>query len=344
MHVPAQIGDYTDFYSSRQHATNVGIMFRGRGERSHAQLASPARRLPRARVERRREWHDRSSGRAGRRARTTLRRPSSGRRSSSTSSSSSAFRRAGQRARRACRDRGRPRPRVWLCARQRLVRPRHPEVGVRAARAVPRQELLHERQPMGRACRRARPVPRRRRGTVRATIPSPSRTSVRPSPARSTCNWRFGWRRPRCVARTLRLRRSRARTRATSTGAPSSSSRITPSPAATCAQATCSPRARSRATTRTATARFSRSRGAGRCRSRCPRRGAPLSRGRRPRRDRGRGARRRPHRLVRDRRGDGRAARGCDPVGVGAFTEALHPLNAPLYSRGAVCARAARSP
>jgi fumarylacetoacetase len=31
MHLPAQIGDYTDFYSSRQHATNVGIMFRGKG-------------------------------------------------------------------------------------------------------------------------------------------------------------------------------------------------------------------------------------------------------------------------------------------------------------------------
>jgi len=29
MQLPAQIGDYTDFYSSRQHATNVGIMFRG---------------------------------------------------------------------------------------------------------------------------------------------------------------------------------------------------------------------------------------------------------------------------------------------------------------------------
>ena len=29
MHVPATIGDYTDFYSSRSHATNVGIMFRG---------------------------------------------------------------------------------------------------------------------------------------------------------------------------------------------------------------------------------------------------------------------------------------------------------------------------
>jgi fumarylacetoacetase len=29
MHMPATIGDYTDFYSSREHATNVGIMFRG---------------------------------------------------------------------------------------------------------------------------------------------------------------------------------------------------------------------------------------------------------------------------------------------------------------------------
>jgi len=29
MHLPANIGDYTDFYSSREHATNVGTMFRG---------------------------------------------------------------------------------------------------------------------------------------------------------------------------------------------------------------------------------------------------------------------------------------------------------------------------
>lgn len=27
--LPAEIGDYTDFYSSKQHATNVGVMFRG---------------------------------------------------------------------------------------------------------------------------------------------------------------------------------------------------------------------------------------------------------------------------------------------------------------------------
>ncbi|CAF0895010.1 unnamed protein product [Adineta ricciae] len=30
MHLPAQIGDYTDFYCSREHATNVGTMFRGK--------------------------------------------------------------------------------------------------------------------------------------------------------------------------------------------------------------------------------------------------------------------------------------------------------------------------
>jgi 2-keto-4-pentenoate hydratase/2-oxohepta-3-ene-1,7-dioic acid hydratase in catechol pathway len=30
MELPATIGDYTDFYSSREHATNVGVMFRGK--------------------------------------------------------------------------------------------------------------------------------------------------------------------------------------------------------------------------------------------------------------------------------------------------------------------------
>ncbi|TPX54229.1 fumarylacetoacetase [Powellomyces hirtus] len=29
-HMPAQIGDYTDFYASKEHATNVGVMFRGK--------------------------------------------------------------------------------------------------------------------------------------------------------------------------------------------------------------------------------------------------------------------------------------------------------------------------
>jgi fumarylacetoacetase len=30
MHLPVRIGDYTDFYSSREHATNMGTMFRGK--------------------------------------------------------------------------------------------------------------------------------------------------------------------------------------------------------------------------------------------------------------------------------------------------------------------------
>ena len=29
MYMPVEIGDYTDFYSSKEHAANVGIMFRG---------------------------------------------------------------------------------------------------------------------------------------------------------------------------------------------------------------------------------------------------------------------------------------------------------------------------
>ena len=48
MHLPAQIGDYTDFYSSREHATNVGIMFRG-VDNAAAQLAPPACRVSRPR-------------------------------------------------------------------------------------------------------------------------------------------------------------------------------------------------------------------------------------------------------------------------------------------------------
>jgi len=30
MKLPVEIGDYTDFYASKEHATNVGVMFRGK--------------------------------------------------------------------------------------------------------------------------------------------------------------------------------------------------------------------------------------------------------------------------------------------------------------------------
>ena len=45
MHLPAKIGDYTDFYSSRDHATNVGIMIR-EGQRAAAQLVAFTCRIP----------------------------------------------------------------------------------------------------------------------------------------------------------------------------------------------------------------------------------------------------------------------------------------------------------
>ena len=32
MQLPAEIGDYTDFYASRQHAMNCGSLFRGPGQ------------------------------------------------------------------------------------------------------------------------------------------------------------------------------------------------------------------------------------------------------------------------------------------------------------------------
>lgn len=35
MHLPADIGDYTDFYASREHATACGEMFRGRDNALH---------------------------------------------------------------------------------------------------------------------------------------------------------------------------------------------------------------------------------------------------------------------------------------------------------------------
>lgn len=35
------IGDYTDFYSSREHATNVGTMFRGVGELERRKVIQP---------------------------------------------------------------------------------------------------------------------------------------------------------------------------------------------------------------------------------------------------------------------------------------------------------------
>ena len=45
MQLPVDVGDYTDFYASKEHATNVGSLFRDPENASPAQLASYSHRL-----------------------------------------------------------------------------------------------------------------------------------------------------------------------------------------------------------------------------------------------------------------------------------------------------------
>ena len=70
-------------------------------------------------------------------------------------------RRDAEPPRRARPDRRFRRPRLRRRPRQRLERPRHPGVGVRAARPLPRQELRHVDLGLGDAARAARRSPRR---------------------------------------------------------------------------------------------------------------------------------------------------------------------------------------
>ena len=63
--MPFAVAGYTDFYSSKEHATNVGVMFRGKDNALAAELAAHADRLQRPRVDRGRQRHARCGGRAG---------------------------------------------------------------------------------------------------------------------------------------------------------------------------------------------------------------------------------------------------------------------------------------
>ena len=155
--LPVAIGDYVDFYSSLEHATNLGRLFRPTTD----PLLPNWRHLPVG-------YHGRASsvvisGTPIRRPHGQLpdraARPRSGRRSGSTSSSSSGSSPApATPSARASRPRG-ARPRVWLRARQRLERARHPALGVPAARPVPGEVVRDLDLALGRAARRARAVP-----------------------------------------------------------------------------------------------------------------------------------------------------------------------------------------
>ena len=45
LHLPLAVAGFTDFYSSKEHATNVGVMFRDKDNRVAAELAAHADRL-----------------------------------------------------------------------------------------------------------------------------------------------------------------------------------------------------------------------------------------------------------------------------------------------------------
>ncbi len=198
MLLPAEIGDYTDFYSSREHATNVGTMFRGKDNalqpnwlhlpvgyhgRASSLLPSRRRRPPPAgpdAARRRRAAAARAVATARLRARDGV------------------LRRSRQPARRADPGRRRRRARLRHGAGQRLERSRHPEVGVRPARPVPRQELRHLDVAVGRDARRPGAVPLRRAdaGTRAAPLPAHHRDRGRSTSTRGVPAEHARWPRP----------------------------------------------------------------------------------------------------------------------------------------------------
>ena len=165
MQVPADIGDFTDFYASVYHATNVGSMFR-----PDSPLLPNYKWVPIG-------YHGRASSIVA----------------NGTPVRGRAGRRIPERARRPCTD---PRRHldyeleigVFVCGEnslgdtvpiaraeertlrpvppERLVRPRRAELGVPAARPLPREEFRHDGRALGRDARRAGTVPHR---GVRAT-------------------------------------------------------------------------------------------------------------------------------------------------------------------------------
>ena len=163
--LPVAVGDYVDFYSSLEHATNVGRHVPARSDPLPPAWRASADRLPRPRGLGRRLGHaDRAPARpapelrphraAGLRARARVRH------------------RPGQAARHADRRRRRARARLRLRARQRLERARHPALRVPPARPVPGQVLRDlDLAPGSCRWRRSSPTscPRARRTRSRAT-------------------------------------------------------------------------------------------------------------------------------------------------------------------------------
>ncbi len=157
LHLPIDVGDYVDFYANEHHAANVGRIFRPGSEPLTPELEAPADRLPRPQRDHRRVRHRRRAP-----ARSASRRRS--RRGAGVRAVDPAGHRGRGRVRRRRRnghgrvDRGRRRRRARVrgVPAQRLVRPRRPGLGVRAAGSVPGQVVRHLGLAVGGAARRAR--------------------------------------------------------------------------------------------------------------------------------------------------------------------------------------------
>ena len=155
LHLPFAVSGYTDFYSSKEHATNVGVMFRGKDN-----ALQP-------------NWLHMPIGYNGR-ASTVVVSGTQGEaaaRAVEAADCRGAELRAVQAARFRARNGRGGRPALGdgrdadreagrgddlrLCDPQRLERARHPAMGICAARAVPGQGVCDLDQPVGRDARGA---------------------------------------------------------------------------------------------------------------------------------------------------------------------------------------------
>ena len=180
LQLPWQVADYVDFYSSEQHAAERRRDLPAGRARPAAELEAPADRLPRPRRHGRRLRHRRSCARPASAGPAATPTPTSARAGGSTSrprsASSSASRpRQGTRVPAV----GARRARLRGGAAQRLVRARHPGLGVPAARPVPGQVVRHVGVGVGDPARRAGRGPGAAAGAGPAAAALPATTPTR---------------------------------------------------------------------------------------------------------------------------------------------------------------------
>ncbi len=190
LHMPIAVAGYTDFYSSKEHATNVGVMFRGKDNA----LQPNWLHMPIA-------YNGRAStvvvsGTKVRRPRGQLKPPSAEvpsfgpcKRLDFELEMGVVVGQPSVDGRDAEREAGR-RDDLRLCHPERLERARYPAVGICAARPVPGQGVCHLDQPVGRHPRGAGAVLRAGPGAgsgAAAVSAADAAAQLRPAARRRPC-------------------------------------------------------------------------------------------------------------------------------------------------------------